>query len=196
MSNATRAGVWTWDFSSPAELREALEEYTAFQDGTVLRRYGHEGLRVAVDERGNPILGDDGQPVMLPDLEPSRNPEELARVEMNMARRRSEIDQSMEILRHRFPHWWRLIDLYYRQGYSTEPRGWLLPAVVMGCHKGKCPPLVRCPVSPGDNRRDLPECQRRQKNHCYWDHDTFMRQVALAVARLFDAHRDRSQRTS
>jgi hypothetical protein len=191
MVPSSEPSVWSWSFASPHELRKALEEYTAFQDGTLLRRYGHEGYRVAVDDRGNIVRDEQGEPVLVTDPEPLRDPETLAQLEMCLARKRSEIDHCMEVLQRRFPHWWRLLDIYYRRGLSLEPRGWLEPAVRLGFHRGKCPPLMRCVVSPGDNRSDLEDCQRHQKHHCHWDRDTFMRSVSLAIARLYDVHRER-----
>jgi hypothetical protein len=188
--------VWSWIFAGPKEVRQALEEYTSFQDGTLCRHYGHDGLRVAVDELGREILDEDGREVLISDPEPPTNPAELAKLQMSKARIRSEIDASMEVLRRTFPHWYRLLDVYFRQGCSMEPRGWLVPAILLGVHKGRCPLDVRCPVSPGDNRPGRDECQRAAKKGCRWDRETFERQVTCAVARLYDAHKGRSGRTS
>ena len=190
------APVWSWYFPHPMDLRRALEEYTAFQDGTLLRKYGSDGFRVAVDGHGNPILGAAGEQILEADVAPRSDPESIAEAEMHAAQRRSEIDTCMEELRRRYPHWWRLIDVYYRQGLSMEPRGWVVMAALLGVHKGKCPPLKRCPASPGDNRTGLGECERHRKNHCHWDRDTFERQVACAIRCLFDVHRVRSERIS
>ena len=178
------------------DLRRALEEYTAFQDGTLLRKYGHDGLKMAVDGQGNPILDAAGEPLLEPDFGHTGDPESAAEAEMHAAQRRSEIDACMDGLRRRYPHWWRLIDVYYRQGLSMEPRGWVVMAALLGVHKGKCPPLKRCPASPRDNRTDLDECERHRKNHCHWDRDTFERQVACAIRCLFDVHRVRSEHIS
>lgn len=191
------ARVWSWYFPHPMDLRRALEEYTAFQEGTLLRKYGHDGFKVETDGQGNPRLDEAGNPVLVPE-DPSKacDPEALAEAEMHAAQRRSEIDACMEDLRRRYPHWWRLLDVYYRRGLSMEPRGWVVMAALLGVHKGKCPPLKRCPASPGDNRIELGDCERHQKNHCHWDRDTFERQVVCAIRCLFDIHRVRSERVS
>lgn len=156
---------WRWDFSSPAELRRALEEYTALQEGAAIRKYGHDGVRVLVDEWGNDVLDEDGHPVLVVDPEPVRDPESGARTEFDKARIRSEIDACMERIRTRYPHWWWLLEVYYRQGRSLEPRGWIATAILLGVHKSRCPALMRCPVSPGDNRSGWDVCQRHDKYH-------------------------------
>lgn len=188
--------VWSWEFGDMGELRRALEEYTSFQEGVKLRRYGHSGLRMATDELGRPIVDEHGHELMVPDPDPEIDPEKLAELEMCKARIRSEIDHSMEALRRQYPHLWGLIDVYYRHGLSLEPRGWLIPAIKYGIHQGRCPDGVRCPASPGDNREDLSECKRAHKQHCFWDRDTFERQLTCAVRALFRAHKVRSRRTA
>ena len=201
-SHGPIAPVWAWYFQHPMDLRRALEEYTAFQDGTLLRRYGIDGMKIKVDADGNPLLDAQGNPLLEPDPKSVDDRARLeaeahrAEAEMHAMQRRSEIDACMEDLRRRYPHWWRLIDVYYRQGLSMEPRGWVVMAALLGVHKGKCPPLKRCPASPRDNRTDLDECERHRKNHCHWDRDTFERQVACAIRCLFDVHRVRSEHIS
>lgn len=210
------SGVWCWEFSSPLDLKRALEEYTAFQEGAMVRRYGADakpeeisaigqvnveelarvasryGLRLSTDEAGAVVYGEDGHPRLEedPEAEP-RDPDCGAQAEMSKARIRAEIDACMDAIRRRYPHWWTLLEAYYRQGASLEPRGWVKVAELLGSHAGKCPPLKRCPASPGDQRMDLDECRRDLRHHCGRDRALFVALTATAIARLFDAHRGR-----
>jgi hypothetical protein len=70
----------------------------------------------------------------------------------------TEIDRRMELLRAKAPYWHRILDLYYREGLCGENKGWCLVAKRAG--------LAADPKS-------------------RWDHDTFDRQVEIAVGRLF-----------
>jgi hypothetical protein len=84
---------------------------------------------------------------------------------MCMARKRAEIDRCIEALP--YPWFARLLDLYYRQGMSCENKGWCIVAKRLGLR--------------GDPKSR-------------WDRDTFERQVALAINRLWRTHEDRYQR--
>lgn len=153
-----------WDFNGPHDLHAALEEYTSFLDGTVLRCYG---LRTGENEIPTDVL-------------------------KNVQRRRLEIDRCMEILECTRPFYWRLLDTYYRRGASTEARLWLLTAIRMGLRKAKCPPLVRCVITDRgheDGRHDLKDCDAAGENCCHWDHDEFRNQIKQAIDRLFYVHR-------
>lgn len=215
------SAVWCWSFNSPAELRHALEEYTAFQEGTLVHRYGVDaaadpdgpageinleelarvaaryGLRLSTDESGAQRYADDGQPLIEddPDAAP-READSGAQAEMCAAQQRSEIDACMKLLRRVYPHMARLIDGYYREGQSLTPHGWIEAASDFGIHKVTCPPLTRCPVSPGDNRPDLPDCQRGEKRHCQSARMMFEALMWCAVGRLYDVHKVRSGRAS
>jgi len=210
--------VWFWTFNSSGELRRALEEYTAFQDGTVvLRCYcgdagegisvgyprpseideqelariaARYGLRLATDETGAVVHDADGYPVLEPDPEATAN-DRIAMAEMHAAQRRAEIDACMLKLMRVYPHMARLLDSYYRAGRSLEPRGWIEAARRFGLFQPKCPAHVRCPASPGDNRTDLAECRRAEKRRCHSARMMFEALLFCAVGRLFEVHKIR-----
>lgn len=77
-------------------------------------------------------------------------------------RKRAEIDRCMDSLE--YPWFYRLLDLYYRQGMSCEQHGWCEVAKHLGLR--------------GDAKSR-------------WDKDTFEVQVALAIGRLFRVHEGR-----
>jgi hypothetical protein len=158
---------WTWSrawrFGSPESLREdGLEQVCAFLDGSLISRYG-EFLPG----------GDDG----------------LGNSHLCAVRKRAEIDRCMELLKERRLH--RLLDVYYRQGYSIEHRGWAKAARIVelpGMSLPRCPGPVRCQV-PGDDRMTLPTCPAGR--HCQWDHDQFEATLKQAVIALWRVHQER-----
>ncbi len=194
MSRPKDAPVWSWHFESRSNLRRGLEGYTAFQDGTLLRRYGHEGFRIEVDANGNPLLDANGEPIMVMDPTAAPNPELFAMVEMSAAQRRAEIDQCMDVIEQRSPHWWKLLDCYYRKGASCEPRGWLKASERMGYRTQPCPALVRCPATAGDNRFDFKTCDRADEHECVEDRVTFVNQLNVATGKLYNVHLRRTGR--
>jgi hypothetical protein len=172
-----RSDAHFWDFGSMDELRRALTEYTALLDGTLVRRY-------AEPEPGGP---------------PPPTPEQVAEYERTVLRQRSTIDVAMEQMEPQYRMWYRVIDLYYRQGLSTEPQGWLVLMSRLGLRYKKCPPLVRCVLDRGvdfeDNRLELPKCRQATRLCCHWDYDTFEIQITRAIEALWRAIRGRSEWT-
>lgn len=167
-----------WDFESLDELRAVLSEYTAMLDGTLVRRYGQERTDAGV---------------------PPPTPEEIAEYERCLRRKRSTIDIAMEQMEPRYRTWHRVIDLYYRQGLSTESRGWIVLMARLGMRTAKCPPLVRCSLDRGedfeDNRMDLPKCKKATALCCHWDYDAFGVQLTLAAKALLRTIEVRSEWT-
>jgi hypothetical protein len=161
--------VWEWDFKTRQELREALESYTAFQDGTFVRRYGRK------DE-------------IDPEAPEPATEEEVAEAEMRSAQRRAEIDRCMEVLAQMSPHWHELLHRYYREGMSVQPRGWLWPAAKLKYLHLNCPSLMRCPVVPGDARLDLPKCTEYDRQQCFDHYRIFLGQLRIAIGRLYSVH--------
>jgi hypothetical protein len=164
------AAIWRWPFQNTAELRTALEEYSTFLDGTLTRFYGDPLTR---GER---------------EIDPG--------LEIDAARKRSEIDRCMETLEHLYPFYFRALDVHYRGGASMIPRGWTLTAARLGLRKAKCPPAVRCTMvsqknEPEDNRRELKSCRAMTALACLWDRDTLGVQLTEAVRRLFAVHEGR-----
>ncbi|MBN1319624.1 MAG: hypothetical protein JXA87_02180 [Thermoleophilia bacterium] len=158
-----------WEFTSIGELRQVLTEYTAMLDGTLIRRYGQERFHTG------------GRPA---------TPEEIAEYERCLMRKRSTIDIAMEQMESVYRTWHRVIDLYYRQGLSTESRGWLVLMARLGLrNRRKCPALVRCTVPQiaelEQGRMELRKCDAMIRLCCRWDYDTFQVQVALATERLW-----------
>lgn len=151
---ATSESVWTWRFYGEHELRAALEEYTEY-----------------ILAQGAPP--DNGDP----------DPTKKDRAWRIYAQNR-EIDRRMKRLEGTVPHWWRLIDSYYRQGLWGEFRGWTKTGRLIGLTIPQCPGPVRCLI-PGDDRLDLPTC--RVGRHCQWDRDTFEVQLSLALTALLHA---------
>ncbi len=166
-----------WQFEDMDELRRALSRYTALLDGVLLRRYGKEEHAGRGEE----------QP----------SPEELQEYERAILRQRSTIDIAMEQMEPQYPTWHRVIDLYYRQGLSTEQQGWLLVMLRLGLRKKKCPPLVRCALDRGDefedNRLEIPKCREATRLCCHWDYDTWRVQLTKATEALWRAIEDRQK---
>ena len=161
--------VWSWWFQDEDALRTALEEYTSYLDGTLVRRYGDPG-------GGGEELDPDAV--------------------MHAAQRRSEIDASMEILEQTYPFYWRLLDIHYRCGASANPRGWTITSARLGMRSYTCPIGVRCTMrsaanEPEDNRLSLPSCRAMLALQCNWDRKTLEGQLAEGIRRLFAAHRRR-----
>ncbi len=104
---------WKWHFGSIEELVGALEEYCAFQDGTVCRRYGKK------DE-------DDSAPGADPDGKRDR-----------VMRQNAEIDRRLIRLQLEAPTYFRLLNLFYRHALCYEHRGWELAAKRAGITTGK-----------------------------------------------------------
>jgi hypothetical protein len=212
--------VWAWYFATPRDLQRGLEEYTAFQGDRLVRQSEREpvdpnvpigaidlreleriasryGLRLSTDEAGAVIYGTDGNPVLEEDPDAAPRPEDVQAIQqMHSAQRRAEIDACLEAIRRPFPHWYKLLDTYYREGLSLEPRGWAIAAHALGAHQVTCPPLKRCPASPGEPvQEDRPDCRKADKI-CRADRARFEVLLAIAIARLFDAHRVRREKCS
>lgn len=96
--------VWRWKFHSVAELRKALEEYTAIMDTQLVPSIGREP-------------GDGADP----------DPARMDTAYRVMAQNR-EIDRHMLRLEVSAPLYHRLLDTYYRHGLSVEAQGWRLAA--------------------------------------------------------------------
>ena len=214
LENETTRPVWAWYYATPREMQRALEEYTAFQGDHLVKQAEPEpvdntptgkvdprelakvaaryGLRLSTDEAGGYVYGDDGNPLLEvdPDAEP-RDPDTLATQQLHAAQRRSEIDACMDALPPRLQYCRTLLDLYYRRGLNLEPRGWVLPYSKVAPQRTPCPPLRRCPASPGDNRTDWKDC--RHGDRCTRDRAAFEVLLALAIGCLFDAHRVRRE---
>lgn len=164
----TQAPVFRWQFMEVRFLRRALEEYLDFLDNTVVTRYGDR-------------VGGDG-------LEPE--------AQMNAARRRSEIDACMEVLLDTCPFFWRILDVHYRRGAGTKPRGWALTANAVGLRRAACPRGVRCDL-PGEadggehHGGDLPGCGDRERLRCAEDRQVLQQQLGMATGRLYAIHRAR-----
>lgn len=132
--------VWAWRFSCVEQMQQELEEYTAYLDYPMTAKYGEK------------VPGsDDGDGTS----------------QMCKARVRAELDACIDALE--YPWFYRILDLFYRQGASCEHDGWCLVAKVVGL-------------------RGNPKSR--------WDKDTFERQVDLALSRLWRVHEDRWKRTS
>lgn len=160
--------VFSWTFNSLRELRQGLEEYLSFLDGTVTTHYG--------TEHGE------------------REPDPA--VHMNAARRRSEIDACMEVLQASSPLLWRTLDVHYRRGASIQPRGWTVTAACIGLRRACCPSGVRCVLQAGsteeeERRLDKPACRVAERLGCQQDRDDLQRQLTMAVRRLHGIHQQR-----
>ena len=131
--------VWTWRFHSPEALRET----------------GLEQYTEFLETRGTGRYDAEG------------TDESDGLLVTCAMRKRAEIDRCMERLE--YPHLWRLLDLYYRQGMSCENHGWCVVARRLGL-------------------RGNPKSR--------WDKDTFDHLVTLAIGRLFRVHEDRYGRKS
>lgn len=157
--------VFSWTFNSLRELRQGLQEYLSFLDGTVTTHYGLEH-----GER---------------DADPT--------VYMNAARRRSEIDACMESLQDTSPLLWRTLDVHYRRGASIQPRGWTVTAGCIGLRRATCPVGVRCVLRAGstdeeERRLDKPACRAAERLGCQQDRDDLQRQLTMATRRLHQIH--------
>lgn len=132
--------AWTWRFADEDALRAGLEEYTAHLEAVKIGRYGKE------------LIGGD---------------ESDGEQHMCKVRIRAEVDACLEQLQ--YPFFYRLLDTYYRRGWSCEHQGWCLAARTMGLR--------------GDPKSR-------------WDRDTFERCVDLGISRLWRVHEDRYRRRS
>jgi len=99
-----KPGWHRWAFRSIAELRKALEEYTAMVDLLLATKLGRQG-------------GDDGDP----------DPDEMDSQYRIMAQNK-EIDRRMIRLVVNASTYARLIHWYYRAGNSVEAEGWRVAA--------------------------------------------------------------------
>ena len=165
--------VWSWSFRDEQALLTALEEYTSYLDGTLVRRYGDPG-------GGGEELDPDAV--------------------MHAAQRRSEIDACMAVLEQTHPFYWRLLDIHYRCGVSANHRGWTVTAARVGMRSYTCPVGVRCTMrsaanEPEDNRLGLPSCRAMLALACNWDRKTLAGQLTEGIRRLFAAHHRRHCRT-
>lgn len=167
-----------WKFADLRELTRALFEYTALLDGTVIRQYRE---RVEASGAAPPT------------------PAELATYERSVMRKRSTIDIAMEQMETAYPTWYRFLDLYFRRGWSCEPRGWLTPMHHLGLRRRKCPALVRCTIPAiaerEQGRLDLSKCRDMTRLCCQTDYDEFRVQLRLAVQHLWRAIENRSEWT-
>lgn len=167
--------VWAWRFTRIEDLTEALTEYTAFQDGTLTRHYGDP------DDRGSSKLD--------------------PRVEMNAAKKRAEIDKCMGMLQHTYTFYWRLLDLFFCSGASTEFGAWQVIGKRLGIRRRDvvCEwPACKCPVKtsnddPEDNREQegLKNCKAMVAMACQWDRETFEKQLDEGIKRLYYIHNRR-----
>ena len=96
--------VWRWCFRSKAELRKALEEYTALADGQYVRgEFDGSEPDAAHMDTGFRIMAQN-----------------------------KEIDRRMLRLAVMAPLYQRLLDVYYRHGLCVEAMGWQVAARRVG----------------------------------------------------------------
>ncbi len=165
-----------WEFDDIKALRRALGEYTALLDGVLLRKYGKEE-------------GEEG--------EAKATPEQVEKFENTVRRQRSTIDIAMEQIEGRYKTWWRVVDLYYRQGLSTEAQGWQVLMNRLGMRYVRCPSQVRCTLYRGadfeDRRLDVPKCREAEALDCDYDFYIFRRMLDYATDTLWRAIQKRHE---
>jgi hypothetical protein len=159
-----------WEFEDIDDLKRALGEYQALLDGMLLRKYGKEEVGGAAERP---------------------TPQQVEEFEAAVMRQRSTIDIAMEHIEDRYKTWWRVIDLYYRQGLSTEAQGWLVLMSRLGMRHKSCPPLVRCTLPRGDEfvdkRLEISKCKEAASLDCACDFYIFRRMLDYATETLWRA---------
>jgi hypothetical protein len=136
-----RGLVIKWRPKKIEDLRAALEDYTRYSGAMKIRKYGDPD-ELAAEGRSEQETAIDDPPGMYE----------------RILRQNSEIDRRMERLRVEAPHWYKVIDRYYRTGKCDEHNGWCEAAADIGLHH-----------DPGSR----------------WDQDTFNVQLDLAVKKLW-----------
>lgn len=157
------AAVWQWQFTSPRALQRSLEEYTEY-----------------FMAQGAPPAGGD--------VDPTKRDRAYRIYCQNQ-----EIDRGMRDILWTNRSAWRMLNLYYRQGFCTERRGWIAPARAIGipvpvCFGGD----TRCQV-PGDDRLALKLCDRGRE--CTHYRRQFEERLMGAILALFAAIEARYGRT-
>ena len=187
-------GVWSWWFNNPMELRHALESYAVRDDNTAMRQR-EEDRHLETDASGHTWVVDGEGNRSEPEIV-TKSTTTAAMIEMEANQKRAEIDACLEGIRLRYPHYHRLLDKHYRRGCSLDPRGWLVPAGLLGIHEPRCQKPARCPVSPGDNRSDLDTCKRDIRFRCREGRADFVTWERCAILRLWAEHKKRRNERS